>query len=351
MKRVGHLWETITSFDNLLAAAHESARGKRFSPQVASFHFSLERELFQIQRDLLAGVYQPGPYNEFYIFEPKQRLISAAPYRDRVVHHALTRVIGPVFERGFIFDSYACRKGKGTHAAVRRAQHFSKNSFYVLKADVQKFFPSIDHPILLKQVTRKIKDRKVLDLCEKIIAHSNRQERVETYFPGDDLFTQLDRRKGLPIGNQTSQFFANVYLDALDHFIRDELAPRGYVRYVDDFLIFSNSKTQLCECREAIREYLCRLRLKLHPRKCVISCCGNGIPFLGYRIFPTHRLLAKRNVRQFRRRLAKLIDRHATGKLSLQDLRCRISSWVGHASQANSYSLRSEILGSISLQG
>ncbi len=138
---------------------------------------------------------------------------------------------------------------------MRRAQHFSKNSFYVLKADVQKFFPSIDHPILLKQVTRKIKDRKVLDLCEKIIAHSNRQERVETYFPGDDLFTQLDRRKGLPIGNQTSQFFANVYLDALDHFIRDELAPRGYVRYVDDFLIFSNSKTQLCECREAIREY------------------------------------------------------------------------------------------------
>lgn len=191
-----------------------SARRKRFEPAIAAFHYGLERELWTLHRELAEANYQPGPYTEFYVHEPKKRLISASPYRDRVVHHAVTRILSPIFERSFIADSYACRVGKGTHAAVRRAQEYAHRFPYVLKADVRKFFPSVDHEILIGRVARKIKDPHVLDLIRRIVEHSNPQETVNWIFPGDDLFTSSERRRGIPIGNQTSQFFANVYLDA-----------------------------------------------------------------------------------------------------------------------------------------
>ncbi len=234
VKRVGHLWEPLTSFNNLLAAAHESARRKRFEPAVAAFHFGLETELWRLHHELKNGTYVPGPYTEFYVHEPKKRMISAAPYRDRVVHHALTRVLSPIFEPTFVTDSYACRVGKGTHAAVGRAQQFARRFRYVLKADVRKFFPSLDHQILNERISRKIKDPHVLDLVRRLIEHSNAQEQIFHRFPGDDLFTASERRHGIPIGNQTSQFFANVYLDSLDHFIKERERMKGYVRYVDD---------------------------------------------------------------------------------------------------------------------
>ena len=161
------------------------------------------------------------------------------------MHHALTSVLEPIFEPTFIHDSYACRAGKGTHAAVRRAQHFSRRFPYVLKADVRKFFPSMDHQILKDLVARKIKDPHVLWLVAKIIDSSNPQEPVWIWFPGDDLFTPSERRRGIPIGNQTSQFFANVYLNPLDHFVKDRLRAGGYVRYVDDLLVFAHEKRQL----------------------------------------------------------------------------------------------------------
>ncbi len=156
------------------------------------------------------------------------------------------------YERSFIADSYACRKGKGTHAAVNRCQQFARRFRYVLKADIQKFFPSLDHEILKALVARKIKDPDVLWLVGQIIDHSNPQEEVLNYFPGDDLFTPGERRRGIPIGNQTSQFFANVYLDPLDHFVKDRLGIKGYVRYVDDFLVFSDDKQHLADVREQI---------------------------------------------------------------------------------------------------
>ena len=216
MKRYGHLWEGMISFENLLRAAEKARRGKRFKPGAARFFFRLEPELLRLQEELANLTYRPGPYRTFTIYEGKPRQISAAPFRDRVVHHALTGILEPIFERSFIHDSYACRKGKGTHAAVNRCQHFARRHAYVLKADVRKYFPSIDHAILKELIARRIKDPSVLHLVSTIIDHSNPQPSVIAWFPGDDLFTPIERRRGLPLGNQTSQFFANVYLDPLD---------------------------------------------------------------------------------------------------------------------------------------
>ena len=294
MKRHGNLWPTLTSFEHLLGSSEKAKRGKRFRPAVARYEFALERELWKLREQLLGKTYRPGNYRSFYIYEPKKRLISAAPYRDRIVHHALTGVLEPIFEPTFITASYACRKGKGTHAAVDRCQQFARRFRYVFKTDIRKFFPSMDHAILKELVARKIKDPDVLWLVGHIVDGSNPQEDVQHYFPGDDLFTPGEHQRGIPIGNQTSQFFANVYLDPLDHFVKERLRFKGYVRYVDDFLLFSNDKRQLNEARERISEFLVQLRLRLHPRKNAIFPVEEGIRFLGYRVFPTHRLLATR---------------------------------------------------------
>ena len=281
VKRQGNLWDRMISFESLLLAAHAAARGKRFKPGVARFVFDLERQLLLLHEELASKTYRPGPYRTFTIYEGKTRQISAAPFRDRVVHHALTGVLEPIFERSFIFDSYACRKGKGTHAAVDRCQQFARRYRYVLKADVRKFFPSIDHQILKTLITRKIKDPDVLWLVGLIIDHSNPQDPVLMWFPGDDLFTPTERRRGLPLGNQTSQFFANVYLDPLDHFVCDRLGL-SYVRYVDDFLVFADDKRRLHEVRVEVEHFLETLRLQIHQDKSVVFPCDQGIRFLGY---------------------------------------------------------------------
>ena len=226
---------------------HAAARGKRFKPGVARFVFDLERELLRLHEELASKTYRPGPYRTFTIYEGKTRQISAAPFRDRVVHHALTGVLEPIFERSFIFDSYACRKGKGTHAAVDRCQQFARRYRYVLKADVRKFFPSIDHAD--PQGPDRPQDQR--PRCPLAGRPDHRpqqpQDPVLMWFPGDDLFTPTERRRGLPLGNQTSQFFANVYLDPLDHFVTDRLGL-SYVRYVDDFLVFADDKRRLQRC-------------------------------------------------------------------------------------------------------
>jgi retron-type reverse transcriptase len=350
MKRYGHLWPRLIAFENLLRAAEQACRGKRFRPSVAAFHFRLEPELLRLQEELVNQTYQPGPYRTFTICEPKPRQISAAPYRDRVVHHALVNVLEPIFERRFIADSYATRKGKGTHAAVRRCQHFARRFRYVLKADVQKFFPSTDHGVLKALIARKIKDPDVLWLASRIIDHSNPQEPVQHWFAGDDLFTPSERRRGLPIGNQTSQFFANVYLDPLDHFVKDQLRQKGYVRYCDDFLVFGDDKKRLAEAREAIAEFLTGLRLRLHSVKNVLFPVREGIRFLGYRVFPTHRLLVKENVRQFRRRLRQMQKDYAHWQASFAQIYQRIMSWNGHARQANTYRLRCRLVDTMVFQ-
>lgn len=350
MKRHGHLFDALVSWPNLQRAAWLAARGKRFQTNVAGFQFLLEPELLRIQQELQSKSYVPGTYRTFYVYEPKKRLISAAPYRDRVVHHALTQVLEPIFDPVFIHDSYACRKGKGTHAAVRRAQHFSRRYRYVLKADIRKFFPSMDHEILKGLIARKIKDPHVLWLIGRIIDGSNPQEPVTMHFPGDDLFTPSERRRGIPIGNQTSQFFANVFLDPLDHMLKDRLRFGGYVRYVDDFLVFSNEKSELAAARARITQFLVHLRLRLHPTKNTVFPVTEGIRFLGYRVFPTHRLLVKDNVRRFRRRVRKMQRQYASRELELDEVRQRLMSWSGHAAQANTYLLRRRLIARIAFQ-
>jgi retron-type reverse transcriptase len=345
MKRVGNLWDQLVSFPNLLRAARKARKGKRDRKDVAAFEYDVERELIRIRDELQAGAYPFGSYHTFTITEPKPRLISAAPYRDRVVHHALCNVLEPVYERSFISDSYACRTDKGTHAAVRRCHEFAGGFSWVLKADIRKFFPSIDHDILKSQLARKIKDRRVLELAGRIIDHSNEQEPVIEHFPGDHLFTYDERRHGLPIGNQTSQFFGNVYLDALDHFVKDRLRVRGYVRYVDDFTVFGHDKRELVAARDGIAEFLETLRLRLHPDKTMVFPTAQGIRFLGYRVFGSHVRLARESVVRFRRRIRDWRADANAGCLDRVHVRKSVSSWLGHAVHAATSRLRERMLG------
>ena len=310
---------------------------------MTKFHFELERELIRLQDELTNLTYQPGPYREFEIYEPKRRMISAAPYRDRVVHHALCGILEPLWEPSFIFDSYACRQRKGTHAAVDRFQSFTKQYRFVLKCDVRKYFPSIDHDILKQLIAHKIKDPNVLWLANRIIDNSNPQEPVLRWFAGDDLFAPGERRRGLPIGNQTSQFFSNVYLNPLDHFVKETLRCPAYARYCDDFVLLSNDKGWLNHVRQQCQEFLGTLRLQLHPHKSVISRAIDGTRFLGYRVFPDHRLLARENLIRTRRRLRKMQTDFASGGLSCDRLTQRIRSWIGHACHADTFGLRTAL--------
>ena len=233
-KRHPDLFSEIADFNALMRAAHRAIRSKRGKPGAAAFMAELETEVLRLERELLARNWRPGRYVEIEIFQPKHRLVSAAPFRDRVVHHALCSVVEPIFERGFIFDSYANRLGKGTHKAIWRYERYRDRYRHVLRCDIYRYFPAIDHLILKADLRRRISCPRTLWLLDAVIDGSNPQEPVHTHYPGDDLLTPLARRRGLPIGNLTSQFFANVYLDGLDHFATEVLrAP--YVRYVDDF--------------------------------------------------------------------------------------------------------------------
>jgi retron-type reverse transcriptase len=267
MKRHNNLWTEVIDFANLIEAARKAERGKRFKPNVLRFNDNFAGELQQLREELESKTYRPGEYFTFEIVEPKKRMISAAPYRDRVVHHALCNVIAPIFERTFIRDSYANRVGFGTHRALRRFTEFARSNRYVLQCDVRKYFPSIDHEILKRIIRRKIKCQDTLWLIETIIDASNEQEEVIEYFPGDELWTPYERRRGLPIGNLTSQFFANVYLNGFDQFVKERLLARYYLRYVDDFALFGDDRFWLAEARKAIEEYLASLRLVIHPKK------------------------------------------------------------------------------------
>jgi retron-type reverse transcriptase len=342
VKRYGALYLEAASFDNLLTAYHDAAKGKRAQSKVAAFEFDLERNLFSLQAELWAKAYKPEGYCSFLIHDPKRRLVSAAPFRDRVVHHALCNVIQPIFERTFIGDSYANRVGKGTHAALDCAQKDARSYRYVLKCDVRKYFPSIDHAILRAILARKIADDDVLWLVDQILdsgAGILDEEYEMVYFPGDDLFA-VQRPRGLPIGNLTSQLWANVYLNELDQFVKRELHCKAYVRYVDDFLLFFDSKRQLWMWKAAVVDFLRGLRLTLHARESTVFPVSVGIPFLGFRIYPTHRRLRRRNGVAFARRFLKARAAVAKGKLPLAKLHEHVRGWVAHVRHGSTFGLR-----------
>jgi RNA-directed DNA polymerase len=348
MKSHKNLFSQIVSFRNLLDAPHKAARGKRERPNVILFFSRLEDNLWDLHRELSDRTYRPGGYATFSIYRPKPRMISAAPFRDRVVHHALINVIGPLLERSFIHDSYANRTGKGTHRAIRRFQWFLRRQRYVLQCDIRKYFPSVDHEILKRMLHQRIADAGTRWLIDGIIDGSNDQEFVCDYFSGDNLLTPVVRRRGLPIGNLTSQFFANFYLSPLDHFVKENLGCRGYVRYVDDFALFSDSKPQLQEWRKDLSSFLESYRLKLHPRRVQISPSYVAHRFLGQVVCRSHRRLTGENVRRFRRRLRSWEGRPPV------NVRARVASWIGHARQADTEalleSLRNSLWGMLGLR-
>ncbi len=218
----------------------------------------------------------------------------------------------------------------------------------MLQCDIVKFFPSIDHAILKSLLRTRIRDEGVLWLCDMIIDASNAQDSVLQYFPGDDLFVPHERRRGLPIGNMTSQFWANVYLHGLDNFVKRGLRRRAYLRYVDDFLIFGNDKAELQEVGERVIDYLVRLRLRIHVNRAQVRPTRRPSRFLGYRCWPTHRFLIKENIRRFRRRAQRMQRRYRDGTMGWDEIRVRLASWNAHAATADCYRLRSRVLGSLS---
>jgi retron-type reverse transcriptase len=334
MKTHNHLFERICSWENLLWAARRAESGKRLQGAVGVFRTDVEAQLLQLQRELRTGTYTPGPYRTKIITRPKTRMISAAPFRDRVVHHAVCHVVMPLFERKMIFDLYSNRQGKGTHAAIARCQEYCREYDYVLKCDVRKFFPSMDHLELKATIRRTIRCTPTLRLLDQIIDGSNPQEPVCAVFPGDDLAAAAGRRVGLPIGNLTSQWFGCIYLTEFDHWAKEELRCPGYVRYVDDFLLFSNEKRQLNGWRQAIAAKLGELRLRLNERKSRSFPTRGGVTFLGQRIWPRRRRLCRQNVADARRRLKWNVRQYRLGCLSREALVCRWNSWRGHAGQA-----------------
>jgi len=346
LKSYKNLYPQITEFENLYLSFKKAARGKRKKWDVAAFEYNLEANLFALQDELESGSYKPGSYFNFRIQDPKPRLISAAPFRDRVVHHALCNVIEPIWERRFIHDTYACRVGKGTHAALKRTTEFSRSYPYVLQCDLEHFFPSMDHEILFGQLIRLIADKKTSGLCKKIIdsgASIHKSNYEMRYFKGDDLLAS-NRPRGLPIGNLTSQFWGNVYLDPLDQFVKGELKCKGYIRYVDDFLLFAEDKKILHQWKEEIVQYLAKLRLTLHEKRAVVFPVNTGIPFLGWRTYPTHRRLRRYNGVRFQRRFAEQRQAFARGELSYEKLNASVQAWIAHLEHGNTWGLRRSLL-------
>lgn len=345
-KRIYQIYPQVYAFENLYFAARDAARGKRGRPDVATFEYHIEEELLQLQTELREKTYHPGSYRRHTVREPKERLISAAPYRDRVVHHALTRIIEPVFERRFINDSYASRMGKGTHAALDRCQGFARRFPYVLRCDIVQFFPAMDHAILRGLLARVIADEDVLWLCDTLLA-GGADELISEYTPvrfAGDSDTDALRPRGLPIGNQTSQFWANVYLNALDQFVKRELRCKGYVRYVDDFLLFAADKVTLHAWKREIINFLAALRLTLHEAESAVFPVTTGIPFLGFRVYPDHRRLRRRNVTAFARRYRRLRGEYSAGRIPFARLDASVQGWVAHAAHADTYGLRRTLL-------
>lgn len=338
------MFASLIAWDNLLSAFRSASRGKRRQPNVAAFEHDLEENLFRLQAELRTHAYRPGSYDSFYIHEPKRRLISAAPFTDRVVHHALCQMIEPLFERHFHPESFANRIGKGTHRALDHAQQCARCYRYVLQCDVRQFFPSIDHVILRERLAQRITDEDVLWLVDQIL-DSGRGVLAEEYemvwFPGDDLLAAA-RQRGLPIGNLTSQFWGNVYLHGLDGFVKRSLRCRGYARYVDDLLLFADKKETLWTWRDGVTDYLAGLRLTLHPGA-QPRPVTEGFPFLGFTVYPQRRRLKRRKGIYFRRKLRQGIAAYVAGEVSLDQLTASARGWANHARYGNTVGLRKAI--------
>jgi retron-type reverse transcriptase len=341
-KRIGYLYEKIYDWSNLLNAYHKAGRSKKERPDVLGFEFDLENQLVLIQRDLKAQAYRFEGYHKFNIYEPKERTIHCAPFRDRVVHHAISNILNPILDRSMIPDTYACRNNKGLHRALKRAFYFYRNSRYCYKFDVRKFFYTIDHEILMRKVSGKIKDPKLLNLLRELL--NTYDSGIDYYFrfEQDDLIDMM-RNRGLPIGNLTSQIFGNFFLSDLDHFIKEDLRQRSYIRYMDDALVFAENLEELKTAKSKITNKLAEDRLFIHPDKNIISNVKRGINFLGFRFFQDQIRLQNKNLVRFKKKLKK----RAQLNLSYAEHLLSLNGHLGFISAGNTFRITEIVLSEV----
>jgi hypothetical protein len=329
--------ENVASLENLLLAAHKARRGKRRRPDVEDWWLRRETEVLALREELLSGSYQPGPYHFFEIHEPKRRRIAAAPFRDRVVHHALCNLMAPLLERTFIARSFSCQTGKGTTAARERCRQLVNRHRYVLKCDVRKFFPNIDHGVLLAKLGERLRCPGVRELiCRILASYRTGPEVPPPLFPGDDWLDAAQRPRGLPIGNLTSQLWGNYYLDALDHWVTETERHGAYLRYTDDFLLFAHEKSRLWQLRAGLVEQLARVRLKLAEPKSRLLAAREGVPFCGFRFLP---VLRPRILGATKRRFERQ-RRQLTGRRDFRRLTQNVFAWYQFSREGNSDGLR-----------
>lgn len=330
MKTYNNLYEAICDFDNIHLAYLKARRNKRYRVDVLQFSCNLEHNLNNIQSELLSRQYKTGTYRMFYVYEPKKRMILSLPFKDRVVQHAICNVIEPIFDKRFIYDSYACRADKGIHKGSSRLTQFLRRArnkwdrVYCLKCDIKQYFPSINHNILSDILGRTITCRDTLTLLDGIIRSHNALEG-----------------ESIPIGNLTSQLFANVYLNELDYYMKQHLKIKLYIRYVDDFIVLDDDKKALRDLKDNVEAFLKRkLRLALN-RKSGIAPVDRGVDFLGYRTWADYKLIRKRSIRNIRRGITKLTK---DGKTPAEIQRA-MSSWLGYCTHADMWGLRGKIMG------
>lgn len=330
------LYAQICSYENLKEAFLKARKGKTQRKDIIEFQKNLKYNLIQLQTRLVLQTYRPKPLETFIISDPKTRKISKSDFQDRIVHHAICNSIEPMFDKAFIYDSYANRVGKGTLKAVERfsvfARKVSKNHIrtaFVLKADIRHYFESVDQQKLFEILKKKITDQRVLWLIQIILQNYHAKEKG----------------KGMPLGNLTSQFFANVYLNELDQFVKHILRVKQYIRYVDDFVIFSNSKAELERHKSNINLFLRkRLFLELHPEKSKILYLHRGVDFLGIKIFPHHKLLKKRNLRKFKRKLKTFISEYNEGFVDYDAIYDSVEGWQAYAKTANTHNITKNLI-------
>ncbi len=340
MKRFGNLYPKIISFENLFLAAKKAKKGKRFRDPVLEFNFDLANNLLTLQEELRDQTYQPEGYHTFVIHDPKERLISATAYRDRIVHHALCNVIIPLLEPSFILNSYANRIGFGTHKALRQFAKYARSSRYVLQCDIKKYFPTIDREILKSIIRKKIKCPDALWLIDLILDNSNNFQINRPYQIEENIFEPMTEIKGLPIGNLTSQFFANLYLNDFDHFVKETLNATKYLRYVDDFALFANDLAFLKDAKVEIHAYLVSLNLEIHPIKSQLFATREGASFVGFRVLPHYIRVRSRSIQFTKRR----IKRYRSDEIRLHQ---SIRSWDSHLQHGDTWKLRKKLFSSL----
>jgi len=316
-----------------LAKAHKKALiGKRNSHSATATNFRFMSDLLQIQRELVSGSYRPMDYRRRIIREPKVRMIEAPAFRDRIVHHAMHGILSRFYERSFIRDSYACRPDKGIHRAMARVQHFlrSEPNLYVCKIDISKYYPSVNHAKLRELLRRKIDDPRLLRLLDVIIDSSDSGDEHDYLFPTDSNYHTKGRR-GIPIGNLTSQLFANIYLHEADMFAKQSLHAKFYIRYMDDILLFHQDKAVLQEWQRKITAFLYdELYLTVNPRKVRIYPSRLGVDFVGYIMYPYGKLVRASSLRRFRRKFHRNLKAYHKGAVSEQRLDDMVNAWSAH---------------------